>query len=549
MKKLLILLALVTSIYAQGGFIKDYEDFESAVIAFSEHVEEYKTNIYFYQDEKAFHVAYDPSSQTEISYSFLQIFNDKVFEKVLTAYRQIEDKRELYIKKFNQQYFLRLRNKDIKHTNEMFLLLKQKYPNMYHSKAIKKAKVKKIKKDIKYEIVYLKDKYEKINSNTNTQIVVSKRETDVLPSLENNLSIKHQDINRKGGLDTLADIEHSVSNFALIRGDTLGLKNAGLAGLEPFNNYGILCSPSESVLFLVSHEEVTSIYDLRGKMLSIGSISDMAQVYLQKVAKEAGVIQDIGFKSYSVDTSMRLLKNRKIDAFFLFAPLSYLEKFLEKGFYISSIPKDFVSGLSTKRGLKRFKYKVNNRLISSFKAPDFLVSPLQSVDVDLVDKIGVVAEAYGCLDNVKIPNAFYGQLHPVLLEALAKKKAKSLESVLPVTPKKDVIEISLYKKEKGKREVIYLYKVQNNGLHDANISFDHYETKALDRQTVKPHHLLKLNAKNRNITVDKNSSRLISFSYENPFTLRVKNLPIDLVFKNEQVEENYIYVKTVVGEE
>lgn len=550
MKKLLISLAFFCNLYANEGFIKDYEDFESAIGAFNQHVQEYETNIYFYEDKKGYHVAYDPTSSTETSYSFLQIFNDKKFENVLRHYRQIEDKRELYIKKFHKVYFLRLRNTDIKHTNSMYLLLKKKYPHMYHSKAVAKSKVKKPKKKIKYEIVYLKDKYEKANSNTTKNIVLSAKRQDKIPALKNNMNIKSQKIIRQGGLDTLADIEHSVSNFALVRGDILGLKNAGLYGLEPFNNYGILCSPSESVLFLVSHEEIKSVYDLRSKTLSIGNISDIAQVYLQKVAKNSGILQDIRFKSYSINKSMNALDKKEIDAFFLFAPISYMNKFLDKGFYISSVPKDFYSVLNTKEGLKRLKYKINGRMISSFKTPTFLVSPLASADIELVDKIGVVADKFGCMDNVKIPNAFYGQLHPELLNAIAKKKENDLASLVldDLAAKRFAIKVSFYNKKIEDDKHVYLYKVHNTSNEDINVSFDHFETKLFDRSTIKPHHLFKINTKKANMKVLKKSEKLVSFTYENPFASRIKPFNLILVFKDERYDDNYVSISSRIGD-
>jgi hypothetical protein len=554
MKKLLLFCSLIVAVFANEGFTKEYKDFNKAVIAYKENVATYGNFIYFSQDKNGYHIRYDVDSKNEMDYSFLQIFSSKVFGETLTRYRQIEDKQDLYIKKFNNLYFLRMKNSDIEHTQKMFLQLKKRYPNMYYSKALKKAKVDKVEKTT-HVVRFLKDKYKKIETNLTNDIVFSVKESTELPDFFNNDNIGFTRVNRPGNIDFINDIDFSVANFSLIRGDILGLKLRGAHGLTPFNNYGLLCSPSESVLYLVSKSNINSILDLRGKVVSTGVISDIAQIYLEKVASKAGILRDIRFKSLNVADSMAALESGKIDAFFLFESKEYIYEFLDRGLYISNLPRDFALAMNTKEGLTRFKYEIDDRLVSTYSAPNYIIAPLVSMDSDLIKKIEIVTLAFACQNNTKMPKAFFGMNHPEYINALASIREKERALIISraeerrIRKEREALNVKLFKIEEEKESQTYYYVIENNSSMDANVTFLKIETKALDETSIKPHHLFKYDGRKFTSFVEKNSTKLISFTYKNPFTMKINDLPLDLIFRDHRYSDRLMDIHTHVGDQ
>lgn len=544
MKKLLILLCFFVYLHADSKkeelFFKTIEE---AIANYEKMVIKYENNIYFYSDDKGYYVVYDPEAKPESDYSFLQILNSDKFEDVIVEYRKMWDKKDLYIKKFYQLYFLRISNKDIKHTQKMFLELQKKFPNIYLSKKPKKEEEEELEDLSHSKVVFLKDRLSMMNTDPIKDIIVSSKKDDTVPSLKNDYDIKTDKIQRKSNIEVLSDLENSVSNFGVVRGDILGLKNAGLYDLGTFNNYGILCKTSESLLFLVSKNEISSIYDLRGKTISTGSVNDIAQIYLKNGLTDTGVLDTIRFRAMNVDDSLKALEKKEIDLFFMFAPKDYIYKFLKKGFYISSIPTKIRESLNKEQGLEVVKYKIDERVVLTYQTPKFSIAPLTTLDTNIVQKIEVVAKKFGCFENMKIPPAFFGAVHPEFLKAYEAARLAALEK-----QKQNGIAISFVELRKYDAYKDYIYKVSNDTNETINVDFEYIDTKYFDDSAVKAHHILKLNTKSDRLSIDPKSEKIISFKYQNNFALRVNDLKVDLIFRDTRFADKKFVLPLVIGD-
>ena len=542
-----------------------FDTLEEATFNYEELVEIEKSHVYLYEEDNKFIVKYDSDSSLEFSNSFLQIFSSSNFKKVLLEYRKTSKKKNLYIKKFNQLYFLRLTNKDINYTQKMFLRLEKRFPHVYHSKLSRDEKIKRSTDISKSKVVFLKNKYELINADTVNEIVVSTNHQDKVPDLTNKYKINAKHVKRKNNIQVINDLENSMSNFGIVRGDILGLKNKAAYDLSAYNNYGILCSPSHSVLHLVSNKQINSIFDLRYKKISIGDVSDIAQIYLKNAAQKSGMIKDIQFKSLSIEDSIKALDKGKIDAFFLFAPKQYIYKYLKNNFYISSIPQEIKSEINMEEGLKVLKYKINERVVHTLQTPNYLISPLATLDLNITNKIEVVAKKFGCFKSMKIPKEFYGQLHPELLNIYEKIKAElaaqklkddaakkaALDAANLIKNKSDLrnaVNIAFSGKKIFDNYTEYIYTITNKTPKITNVNFEYIKTNFFDKYSVKPHHVIKLSSTTRKIPIDANSSKVITFKYKNTFALNIDNLSVDLVFKDLRYNDRILNIPLVIGE-
>ena len=107
MKKLLLIILLFAYGNTSNKNELTFESFDEAIQGFKNSIITYGSNIYFYSNEdESYTVVYETKAFLEKKHSFLQIFNSDKFEDVLLEYRKIEDKKNLYIKKFHKFYFL-----------------------------------------------------------------------------------------------------------------------------------------------------------------------------------------------------------------------------------------------------------------------------------------------------------------------------------------------------------------------------------------------------------------------------------------------------------
>lgn len=541
MKTILLFLALLNFVHANDVVDKKFGNFELAVAGFEEAANVYGSNVYFFQDnEKTYHVSYDENSTAEVENSFLQIYSSVLVDDALTRYRQIQDKTDLYVKKFNKLYFLRLTDKNPVRTQEAFMRLREKYPDIYRSQALRLVKKPEPKRS-EHKITFIKDKQEKIQTDVVSNVVFSLSSEVVLPSM------KADKILRNGNLEKIEDLKSYAANFAIVRGDVLGMKNAGLYGFEAFTNYGILSETAPDILYLVSKEEIASVYDLRQKSISVGNISDIAQVYLNDVIKESGVGLDINFKSLSLEDSIKKVREGELDAFFIFAPMSKVTEIANGGLYVSTTPDDFLKVLNKKQGLESVKYKIDDRIVTSYKSPNFLVAIVQTLDVAFAAKIKEVVLAFECYKNVKIPDPFYGNVHPELQNAILSILADANAQKL-LDAKDEAISISFYKESKQEKGKLYYYQIENVSSDDVNLSFENMKTKAFDNYAFKPRHLLKLQMRDTVIEMRAKSKKLISFAYSNPFATRVEDMNIELNFKETRENGKHFSIGLKVGD-
>jgi len=569
MKFLVLILSFCLYLQAAQKDILEFESFEEAISNYEKMVEIQQSNVYFYTENDKYFVVYDPDSLMEASMSFLQITSSESFENVLAEFREIENKQDLYIKKFHQLYFLRLKNTDITYTQKMFLKLEKKFPHIYHSKPAKKVNILRSEDISKSKVTFLKSRFELEDTDTVNDIVISSRHQQRIPNLSNELKIGAKNVKRNNNLQIISDLENSVANFGIVRGDILGLKNIGAYNLSAYSNYGILCSPSQSVLHLVGNSEIKTIYDLRFKRVSIGDVSDISQVYLKNAALKSGMIKDIEFKSLSINDSIVALRDGKIDAFFLFAPKEYIYKYLENNFYISSIPDDIRSGVNLEEGLNILRYKINERVLQTFKTPNYIVAPLATLDINISSKIEIVAHKFGCFKSMRIPKPFYGQLHPEFLAAFERMKAKLLADKLKKEQEDKLKKDEATKKELAKNAIDdlrnavnvtfverkehdeyteFIYKASNVSAVNANVSFEYVKTEFFDKTSVKAHHVIKLTSSNPLIMLEANSAKFISFKYSNPFAVRIDKLDAEVVFKDHRYSDRILYAPLVIGE-
>lgn len=534
--------------------IFDFDTIEAAIASYEKNVEYYKNNVYFYSDEDGYHVMYDPEAKLEADYSFLQIFNSEKFEDAIVEYRRTTERKNLYIKKFYSLYFLRLSNKDIKYTQKMFLDLQGRFPKIYHSKLPTKDDGEDLDDLSDSKVVFLKDRFSMVNTDPVNEIVVSTTKEDIIPNLKNDYNIKVNRVKRKSNMQVINDLEGSIANFGIVRGDILGLKNLGLYDLGVFNNYGILCKNSDSLLYLVSRKEINSIYDLRAHTISTGNVTDIAQIYLKNAIDNTGILKDYHFKALGIADSMKALEKNEIDSFFLFAPRDYIYTFLKKGFHISSIPSKIREVLNKQDGLDVIKYKIDDRLVLTYQTPNYVISPLATLDQNIVKKIEVVADKFGCYENMKMPNPFYGQVHPEFLKALDALKAK-LEAqkaaqlaANALAAKQNGVSITFMERKKYDDYTDYLYKIENTTAESVSVIFESIKTNYFDDYAIKAHHIFRLNTKSDQIMLEPASSKVVSFKYQNPFAIRVNDLNVDLIFKDTRFSDRRIVLPVVIGD-
>jgi TRAP-type uncharacterized transport system substrate-binding protein len=386
--------------------------------------------------------------------------------------------------------------------------------------------------DILDNIIYSQDKsFEDLNI---TDYVQKKYELNIL------------NVKSIGSKDVINKLQDSSINIGLTRGDILGIHNNGLYGFNQFKNYGILCSPSSSVLYIVSKIKIDSIYDLRGKRISTGNISNFAQVYLSDMLQNSGLSTDISFRSYSFDKSINLIKSDKIDMIFMFSKPKDFQKLQKHNLVISSIPKDAFQFLKRNKGLNPYNYKVGDKIINTLSAPNYIVAPLETLDIDISKKIEAIVDKFECYKNIQNIDPFYGAIHPEVKDAISRIRVRN-KAADELNNKLNSIVIKLDDTKVVDNQTQYVYRVYNDSKYDANITFDHYRTKLFDNTAIKARHVLD-NFPKGNINIKPFKSKLVSFTYENRFTTKVKDTKINLIFKDLVNDGNIISTVLRIGD-
>ena len=381
--------------------------------------------------------------------------------------------------------------------------------------------------------------------------IIYSKDSNFKNNLDNNFTKEKYDLNilnisSKGSLDVINKLQDSKINIGLSRGDVLGIHNNGLYNFEPFQNYGILCAPHNSILYIVSKSKINSIYDLRGKKVSTGNISNFAQVYLNDIVQNIGMSADISFRSYNMAKSIQKLKSDKIDVVFIFGLENQKTEILKHGLIISSIPRDAVGFLKKRKGLISYNYKIKDKVINTFTTPNYLIAPLETLDIDINKKIEAMVDKFECYKNIQNIDPFYGKIHPEVKNAIANIRANN-KKVDDLNNQKNAIIIKLDSQKEANNKTQYIYKVYNDSKFDSNITFDYYKTKLFDNTAIKARHVLD-NFPKGIIQVKAKTQKLISFTYENGFTTKVKDTKINLIFKDMVNKDNTISTVLNIGD-
>jgi hypothetical protein len=369
-----------------------------------------------------------------------------------------------------------------------------------------------------------------------------KKDRDLKVDKKYDLDVK--ELQSNGSLDVINKLQDSKINMGVARGDILGIKNNALYGFEQFQNYGILCSSGSSLLYIVSKKEIKSVYDLMGAIVSTGKISNISQIYLNDIIKNSGLNLDINFESLDMKDSLKALKKGSIDAIFMFESKEYIYDLLKSGFKISSMPKDMSDLLKKEKGLIEYKYKIDNRLILTYKVPNYIIAPLETLDTQIGKKIEAVVDKFECYKNIQNIDPFYGKIHPNVKDAIANIINKNGS----LSDDKGGISISFEKIKKVDDKKTYYYSINNTSSKDINVSFDYYKTEIFDTTSIKPRHVLS-NFPQGVIEVKSDSKRMISFIYENRFSIKVEDAKVEGVFK-DLINKDKRYTATInIGDE
>ena len=343
-----------------------------------------------------------------------------------------------------------------------------------------------------------------------------------------------------GSLEAINNLRKSKANISIVRGDVLGIKKNGIFGIEPYEDFGIICSPNRSVLYLVSKYDITSINDLRDRIVSTGLVSNMAQLYLNDITKNSGVELDISFRSLDISDSIDALLNDDIDVLFAFAPENYVLNFTTNGLKVQSLPDDFLTNLNYTKGINPHRYELNGKRIRTYETPNFIIAPTQTLDENINLKIEAMVSAFKCYKTIQNIDSFYGKLHDDVKKSISKiHKRLDKQSAIKFVFKRDV---------KVKNSVKHIYEIQNNSKADQNITFLQFRTKKFDKIPIKPRHLISI-IPNKMIKLKAGSKRILTFTYKNPFLEKIPKRKIETVFINKTEKNKEIKFFLTIGDE
>jgi len=360
-------------------------------------------------------------------------------------------------------------------------------------------------------------------------------------------------IRSRGSLDAINNLKDNKANIAFVRGDVLGIKKNGILGLETYDNYGIICSPNKSILYLVSKKDIKSIYDFRDKKISTGVMTNLAQIYLNSVLKNSGLEFDISFNALNLYNSIDALKKGDIDIIFMFAPKKSMSEFNKNGLKIQSLPDDFFKNLTFKRGLIPFKYKIKKRTIRTFEVQNFLIAPIETLDKNISSKIEIIIKNFKCYKTIQNIDPFYGTLHPSVKDIINKINQKAKEPPKPSTPPKkedykdEPIQFLFKREITLENGINYIYDIENRVKSDINITFWEFKTDKFDNISIKPRHLISISP-NGIIKLKGKSKRIVTFTYKNPFLYNIQPQSMEVVYKNLTMENKPLSLFLTIGD-
>ena len=358
------------------------------------------------------------------------------------------------------------------------------------------------------------------------------------------LSKKYQNLNIKnvsteGSLDAIDNLRKSKANIAIVRGDVLGAKNNALLGFDEYKDYGIICSPSSSILYLISKKEINSITDLRYMEISTGLSSNITQLYLSNIAKNSGTKLDISYNSLDLDESLYALSIGRLDAIFMFAPSNYTSKITRAGLTIRSIPNDFFTNLTIKKGLNPHSYYIKDRRIRTLEVQNFIIAPKTTLDKNIDLKVESMISAFGCYKSIQNIDAFYGDMYESVKE--------SVNNIQQMVDKEDAISFNLVQKVKTTDGTRFVYDVINSSSSDMNITLEEFRTTKFDRVPIKPRHLM-TTIPSGDIELKAKSTKMVTIIYKNTFLYRVKPTKLRVIYKNTTLKDSKVEFFMTIGD-
>ncbi len=352
-----------------------------------------------------------------------------------------------------------------------------------------------------------------------------------------NLNIK--DIYAGGSMDAIDNLRKSKANIAIVRGDILGARNNSLLGFDAYKDYGIICSPSSSVLYLISKKNINSIVDLRYMDISTGIASNIAQLYLDNIAKNSGTKLDISYNSMNLYDSLSALKDDSLDAVFMFGPSDYASIIDDEGFTIRSLPDDFFTNLTIKKGLNPHSYYLNDKKIRTFEVQNFIIAPKTTLDKNIDLKVESMVSAFGCYKTIQNIDAFYGDMYPSVKESVFKIQQR--------VDREDAIDFLLHKRAKTTDGERFVYYARNRSSSDMNITLSEFRTTKFDNVPIKPRHVMST-VPSGNIELKAKSQKMITILYKNPFLYRIKPTKLKVIYKNLTLEDSTIVFFMTIGD-
>ncbi len=348
-----------------------------------------------------------------------------------------------------------------------------------------------------------------------------------------------RDIAAQGSLDAIDNLRKSKANIAIIRGDVIAARKHSLFGFDPYEDYAIVCSSGDSLLYLISKKPITSIIDLRSMRISTGLSSNIAQLYLDNITKNSGIKLDITYKSIDLDHSLYALDNDEIDAIFLFGPADYVKKIQKAKFILNSLPDDFFSNLTLKQGLNRESFMAGDKYIRTFSVPNFIIAPKNTLDTKIETKIEAMVSAFECYRTIQNIDAYYGDIHEMVKASISNiHKRIEDENALSVAL------VGTQKVDNGRK---YVIEFSNASSTDMNITFEGFETKAFDKSPIKPRHLIEILPEGI-IEIKAKSHKSVSYVYQNPFLQEIRKKKIRVIYKNLTVENSKIEFSLTIGD-
>lgn len=379
-----------------------------------------------------------------------------------------------------------------------------------------------------------------------------------------------------GDYEAVRLLQSGGADFALVRGDILHMLSKGKGGFPPYEAFGILAAVGERHILYATGEN--SLYDLRGKRVATGEVSDLAQVYLRHAARKAGIGGIIQYKALPSDQAYEALEKKGVDAAFLVVPQRMLSAYADADLPVRSLPKELSDPVRELGAWEDTVVSFKTKKVNTFKTPLFLVASSDLPQEKSEPMVYALAQLG--IDPTQKPNPAYGPLFPgagdILQNALEKEQAYKASLVQQAKDqaakeeeaRKKAEEEAKRKAEEAKRKaeeaarkkpfVITLVDVHGQGSKQilyytvtsqlekpATLLYQGIVTDDLDIYPIKPRHLF--TAVPETFTLEPGKTKILALTYHNIFGT-LPPISGEIVLR-EREEERYHKAPLSVSEE